>query len=156
MRKVYVVIAGLMLAAVVAQFYFAAVGAFDTPQEDGSFSLHTMNGTSIVLLSLLATIAAAVSRAPGRLIGLTILPLGLTIVQVLIVLLGGLLDDPAGNTTPASLAILGLHAVNGLAIMGVTGIVFRQARLFATATPAGTTAAAAVPASPRAGTERTS
>ncbi|WP_214409458.1 DUF6220 domain-containing protein [Sphaerisporangium fuscum] len=133
MRKAYVALTGLMLLAVVLQFYFAAVGAFDKPHTDSSFMLHSMTGMmAIPLFSLLATIAAAVARAPGRLIGMTILPLGLIIVQTLIVALGGLLDDGAGNTTTASLAILGLHALNGLAIMGVSGMVFRQARLFAT------------------------
>ncbi|WP_424536050.1 DUF6220 domain-containing protein [Sphaerisporangium viridialbum] len=132
MRRVYAVLAGLMLFAVVAQFYFAAVGAFDKPQEDSSFALHSVTGMMVIpVLSLLATVAAAVSRAPGRLIGLTILPLGLVVVQVLIIAVGGLLDDGAGNTTPGSLAILGLHAINGLAVMAVAGMVFRQARLFA-------------------------
>ncbi|MFG1877562.1 DUF6220 domain-containing protein [Sphaerisporangium sp. NPDC049003] len=130
MRRVYAVLAGLMLFAVVAQFYFAAVGAFDKPQEDGSYALHGMTGMIIPVISLLATVAAAVARAPGRLIGLTVLPLGLVVVQVLIIAVGGLLDDSAGNTSPGSLAILGLHAINGLAVMAVSGMVFRQARLF--------------------------
>jgi hypothetical protein len=133
-RRVYAVLAGLMLLAVVAQFYFAAVGAFAKPQEDNSFALHSMTGVMIIpVLSLLATIAAAVARAPGRLIGLTILPLGLVVVQMLIIAVGGVLDESTGNTTAGSLAILGLHAINGLAVMAVAGIVFRQARLFSTA-----------------------
>ncbi|GAA3839095.1 hypothetical protein GCM10022226_71700 [Sphaerisporangium flaviroseum] len=133
MRRVYAVLAGLMLLSVVAQFYFAAVGAFDKPQEDGSFALHSMVGMiAVPLLSLLATIAAAVARAPGRLIGMTILPLGLVIVQTLIIAVGGLLADSTGNTTPVSLAILGLHAINGLAIMAVAGMAFRGARMLAT------------------------
>jgi Family of unknown function (DUF6220) len=133
MRRVYAVLAGLMLLSVVAQFYFAAVGAFDKPQEDGSFALHSMVGMiAVPLLSLLATIAAAVARAPGRLIGMTILPLGLVIVQTLIIAVGGLLADSTGNTTPVSQAILGLHAINGLAIMAVAGMAFRGARMLAT------------------------
>ncbi|MEV7964983.1 DUF6220 domain-containing protein [Sphaerisporangium sp. NPDC088356] len=94
--------------------------------------MHGMTGMMVIpVLSLLATVAAAVARAPGRLIGMTILPLGLVVVQMLIIAVGGLLDDSAGNTTPGSLAILGLHAINGLAVMAVSGMVFRQARLFA-------------------------
>jgi hypothetical protein len=105
----------------------------------------------IPLLSLLATVAAATARAPGRLIGLTILPFGLVVVQVLIVTLGRAFSDGTGeNTTPAGLAILGLHAVNGLAIMGVAGLVLRQARLLAaaprTTEPAGPVRSAATPA----------
>jgi hypothetical protein len=145
MRRVYVALAGLLMAAIVVQWYFAAVGAFDKPQEEGSFALHGINGMMVIpILSLLATIAAALSRAPGRLIGLTILPLGLIIVQVLIIALGSAFDDSSGNTTPLSLAILGLHALNGMAIMGVSAAVLGQARRLLKGTPAATEPAARV------------
>ena len=39
MRKVYVGLSALLLLAVLAQFYFAAVGAFARPQHDDSFTL---------------------------------------------------------------------------------------------------------------------
>ncbi|MEU8059019.1 DUF6220 domain-containing protein [Microbispora bryophytorum] len=137
MRKVYAALAGLLLAATVVQMYLAAVGAFDKPQDDSSFALHSINGMMIIpVLSLVATAAAAAARAPGRQIGLTVLPLGLIIVQALIVALGGLFDDSTGNTTPLSLVILGLHAINGMAIMGVCGMVFRNARRLVSAGPA--------------------
>ncbi|GII58399.1 hypothetical protein Pth03_67880 [Planotetraspora thailandica] len=136
MRRVYAVLAGLMMAAVVVQWYLAAVGAFDKPQDSDSFALHGLNGMMVIpVLSLLATIAAAVSKVPGRLIGLTILPLGLIIVQVLIIALGSAFDDSSGNTTPLSLAVLGLHAINGMAIMGVSASVFNQARKLLKAAP---------------------
>jgi hypothetical protein len=138
-RRVYVGLSGLLLLAVVAQFYFAAVGAFAKPQDDASFALHDLTGGMIIpALSLLATIAALVARLPGRQIGLTILPLGLVIVQVLIVAVGkALTDSDAGDhTTPAALAVLGLHAVNGLAIMAVSGRVLSGAIAAARATPA--------------------
>ena len=131
MRRVFFVLAGLLLAAVVVQFYFAAVGAFAKPQDDRSFALHDLNGMLVIpLLSLLATAAAALARAPGRLIGLAALPLGLVVVQVLVVALGRAAgtDD---RTTPAGLAILGLHALVGLATMAVAGLILRRARLFA-------------------------
>jgi hypothetical protein len=149
MRKVYVGLSALLLLAVLIQFYLAAVGAFTKPQSDGSFALHDATGMMIIpLLSLLATIAAAVARAPGRVIGLTILPLGLVVVQVLIVTLGRAFNDGTGeNTTPVGVAILGLHAINGLLIMGVASLVLHRARILAatarptdpvrSATPAG-------------------
>ena len=134
MRKVYAALAGLLLLAVLVQFYFAAVGAFDKPQDDNSFALHGLTGMLIIpLLSLLATGAAALARAPGRLIGLSILPLGLVVVQVLIVAFGDAFNDGADNRTAAGLAILGLHAINGLAVMAVAGAVFRRARMLAAA-----------------------
>lgn len=137
MRKVYAAVAGLMLVAAIVQIYLAAVGAFDKPQDDSSFILHSMNGSMVIpVLSLVATAAAAAAKAPGRLIGLTILPVGLIIVQSLIIGLGSLFDDSAGNTTAASLVILGFHAVNGMLIIGVCEVVFRRARQLAWPKPA--------------------
>ena len=135
MRKVYVGLSALLLIAVVAQFYFAAMGAFTQPQTDSSYGLHSANGMMVIpLLSILATIAAAVARAPGRAIGLAILPVGLVIVQMLIIAVGKALSD-GDTTTPAALVIYGLHAVNGLAIMALAGANLRASRLFAAAVP---------------------
>jgi hypothetical protein len=135
-RKAYVTLVGLMVLAVVAQFYFAAVGAFAKPQDDQSFALHLMDGMMIIpVLSLLATLVAALARAPGRLIGLTAAPIGLIVLQILITEVGKNLGaSTEDSTTPAALAFLGLHAINGLAIMAVAGITMRRARQFA-ATP---------------------
>ncbi len=130
MRRAYVVLVGLLLASGAMQFYFAAIGAFTRPQTDDSFSLHLTNGRIVFpLLGVLAIGAAALARAPGRLIGLTSLPLALGIVQSLIVVLGNAIGGATEQRTPAlSLAILGLHAVNGLVIIAVAGAVMRQAR----------------------------
>jgi hypothetical protein len=85
-----------------------------------------MNGTIIIpALSVIATIVAAVMRAPKRLVGLTILPALLVVVQMLINLVGGHGND---HSTSFGLAILGLHALNGLIIMFVARMVFMQAR----------------------------
>jgi hypothetical protein len=134
MRRLYVALSGLLLAAVAVQFYFAAVGAFDKPRDDSSFALHSVTGMLIIpALSILATVAAALARAPGRLIALTILPFGLVVVQVLIIVLGNAIGGATEDRTPAvALTILGLHALNGLAIMGVAGQVLRRARMLAT------------------------
>jgi hypothetical protein len=129
MRRVYFVLSILMLAAVVAQMYFAAVGAFAKPQTDSSYALHSVNGMLVLpLLSVLATVTAAIAKAPGRLIGLTILPLGLVLVQVLIIALGKAFNDGADNTTAVSIAVMGLHALNALAIGGVASSVLAGAR----------------------------
>jgi Family of unknown function (DUF6220) len=135
MRRIYVVLVGLLLASGGLQFYFAAVGAFTKPQTEDSFALHTLNGRMVFpILAILATIAAALAKAPGKLIGLTILPLGLGIVQVLIIVLGNVIGGATEQrTTPLALAILGLHAINGMIILGVTGNVMRQARTHLTA-----------------------
>lgn len=130
MRRVYVVLVGLLLASGALQFYFAAVGAFTRPQTDDAYSLHLVNGRMVFpLLAVLAIGAAALAKAPGRLVGLTSLPLALIVVQTLIILLGNAIGGATEQrSTPLALAILGLHAVNGMIIMGVTGTVMRRAR----------------------------
>jgi hypothetical protein len=146
MRRVYVVLVGLLLASGVAQFYFAAIGAFTKPQTEDSFALHSMNGRIVFpLLAILATAAAALAKAPGKLIGLTILPFGLGIVQVLIIVLGNVIGGATEQrTTPVALAILGLHALNGMAILGVTATVMRRARALAAGVPTATTSTESV------------
>ncbi|GAA4674754.1 DUF6220 domain-containing protein [Phytohabitans rumicis] len=137
MRRIYVGLSGLVLLAILAQFYFAAVGAFDRPQDDDSFALHSITGTLVIpVLSVLATIAAAIARAPGKLIGLTLAPLGLVVVQIIIVVVGDALTGGAEESTnAASLVIFGLHAVNALLVMGAAATVLRRAMAFAAPRP---------------------
>jgi len=143
-RRVYFGLSVLLLVSVAVQFYFAAVGAFSKPQTYGSYRLHEVTGMMVIpLLSILATVAAALARAPGRLIWRAIAPLGLIVVQVLIVLLGRALNDDSGNTTTASVAILGLHAINGGLVMAVAAMNVWGARALASARPDTTAAVAA-------------
>ena len=130
MRRIYVILVGLLLASGGLQFYFAAVGAFTKPQTEDSFALHVINGRVVFpILAILATIAAALAKAPGKLIGLTLVPLGLLIVQTLIIVLGNVIGGATEQrSTPVAVAILGLHAVNGMVIMGVTSSVMAKAR----------------------------
>lgn len=129
MRRIYVALALLLFLATLAQFYFAAVGAFDRPRDDDSFLMHQITGEMVIPgLALLATIAAAISRAPGKLIGLTILPVGLVIVQSLIRAIAGIFDGSNDETTLTGQVIFGLHAINGLVIMGVSRAILMGAR----------------------------
>jgi hypothetical protein len=130
MRRIYVVVLGLLLASGGLQFYFAAVGAFTKPQTDDSFALHLTNGRMVFpILSVLAVVAAALAKAPGKLIGQTLLPLGLIVAQSLIIVLGNVIGGATEQrSTPVALAIVGLHAVNGMVIMGVLGSLMRKAR----------------------------
>jgi hypothetical protein len=130
MRRIYVILVGLLLASGGLQFYFAAVGAFTKPQTEDSYSLHVINGRMVFpILAILTVIAAALAKAPGKLIGQTLLPLGLIIVQSLIIVLGNVIGGATEQrSTPVALAILGLHAVNGMIIMGVVSVIMRKAR----------------------------
>jgi len=127
MRRFFAGLATLQMLAVVAQFFLAASGAFDTAPNDESFQTHRTLGAGIILLAVLVTIAAAIARMPGRLIGLSGLVAGLAVVQFVIRAIASAFDGTGASTTAGQL-VFGLHAVNGLAILVVTGMIVRQAR----------------------------
>lgn len=122
MRRFFAVLAALQMLAVVTQFFLAASGAFDTAPNDESFQPHRALGGGIVLIAVLVTVVAAIARMPGRLIGMSGLVAGLAVVQFVIKGIATALDGTAGGL------VFGLHAINGLAIMAVTGTIIRQAR----------------------------
>ena len=146
MRKAYFVTTVLLLISVVFQFYFAAMGVFGPQGEDDNlYGFHSVNGTMVLpALLLLAVIFAALARAGVRTVLLTALPILLIVVQILLFILAGAIGGGTEDApTVASAIILGLHAVNGLAIMGVViGLMTRaRARAFGkdvdtTSTPA--------------------
>jgi Family of unknown function (DUF6220) len=127
MRRFFAGLATLQMLAVVTQFFLAASGAFDTAPNDESFQPHRRLGLVIVLIAVLVAIVAAIARMPGRLIGMSGLVAGLAVVQFVIKAIATALDGTGGSTTVGGL-VFGLHAVNGLAIVAVTGRIIRQAR----------------------------
>ncbi|MFU8849778.1 DUF6220 domain-containing protein [Micromonospora sp. SL1-18] len=142
MRKVFAGLAGLLMLAVVAQFYLAASGAFSTAPHDESFRPHRTLGYVIFLLPVLMTIVAAVARMPGRLIGMAGLVAGLAAVQAVIVAVAKAFNDTGDTSTTAGQLVFGLHAINGLAIMAVAVRVARQARALSRPAVAGRRAGA--------------
>jgi hypothetical protein len=121
-RKVYFVTTVLLLISTVIQFYFAALGVFG-PHGEGEdlYAFHSTNGTMVLpALAILAVIFAALSRAGLRTVLLTALPILLVVVQILLFILAGALTGTTPeNPTVAGAVILGLHAINGLAILGL-------------------------------------
>ena len=98
MRRVYVTLTGLLVVSVVIQFYFAAFGVFTAPENDSQFILHLLNGRFVLpLLCLLCIAAAAIARAPGRLIGFTAIPLGLLVMQTMLFIVAGTGRGVAGE-----------------------------------------------------------
>jgi hypothetical protein len=122
MRKAFAGLAALLLLVVVAQFFFAATGAFSTVPH--AFRPHHVLGYVIFVVPLVLAGIGALARVPGRLILMAALVAGLTAVQVLI---ADLAEGIGAGTTAGGL-MFGLHAVNGLAILAVTGVVARRAR----------------------------
>jgi hypothetical protein len=125
MRKAFAALAALLLLVVVAEFYFAASGAADP--DGSSYRPHHVLGYVIFLLPLVTAAVGALGRLPGRLIGLAAAVAGLTAVQVVIAKLARALGDTAGPL------VFGLHAVNGLVMVAVVGLVARQAWVLAKA-----------------------
>ncbi|MEU8260456.1 DUF6220 domain-containing protein [Micromonospora sp. NPDC048999] len=120
--------ANLLMLVVVAQFYFAAAGAVSTAPDDESYRPHHALGYVIFSLPVVMAVVAAVARMPRPLIGMSALVAGLDSVQVVIAELAKGPGDTAGPL------IFGLHAVNGLAIAAVAGMIVRQARTLSRST----------------------
>jgi hypothetical protein len=128
LRKIFALLAALLMLAVFVQFFLAASGAFSTAPHDESFRPHRALGYVVFLLPILMTIVGALARIPGRLIGLAGLVAGLAVVQVVIAVLARAFNDTGDTSTTASQNIFGLHAINALAILAVAGTLARQAR----------------------------
>ena len=128
MRRVFALLATLLVLAVVAQFFLTASGAFDTAPNEESFQPHRALGYMTFLLAVLLTIVAALARMPGRLIGMTSLVAGLIVVQVVIAVLARAFNDTGDTSTTAGQLVFGLHAINGLIILAVAGTLARRAR----------------------------
>jgi hypothetical protein len=135
-RRLFAVLATLLVRVVVAQFFLAASGAFDTAPNDESFQSHRALGYALVLLAVLVTVVAALARMPGRLTGMVGLVAALAAAQGVIRAVAAAFDDPGGASTAAGRLVFGLHAVNGLAILALAGTVARRARASARPAPA--------------------
>lgn len=148
MRKVLLGFATLQLVAVIAQFYLATFGAFERPLPPpgtGAIEPHAINGIFVLpLLALLTAIVAAVAKAGGRMIGLSLVPLAISLAQLLVVfplaeMVGWSDDQP---TTTAVHAVLGLHGLLGLLLMWAAAVLFRDAGRAAAPEPAAAPAGA--------------
>jgi hypothetical protein len=130
-RKVYFFVTVLLLISVVFQFYFAALGVFGPQGEDDNlYVFHSVNGQFVLpVLSLLAVLFAALSRAGARTVWLSALPILLVAVQILLFILAGAIGGGTEDTpTVASAIVLGLHAVNAIAILGTIITLMTRAR----------------------------
>lgn len=158
MRKAFAGLAALLMLVVVAQFFLAASGAFDTAPNDEAFRPHRILGYLTILLAVVVTAVAAVVRMPGRLVGLSGLVAGLGILQPLIAIVAKAFGD-SDETTTAGQLVFGLHAINALIMMSVIRTMLQQSRELAAAAPAGPAAGTtdgAPAASRTAGPARTS
>ena len=105
--------ARIFLAALLLQFYLASTALFGA----SSFQPHRMLGFGLGVLALLFPLLALAGRLGRQLIGLSVLLLILSIVQVMLPSLRG--DVPW---------IAALHPVNALALMAISARMGRNGR----------------------------
>ncbi|MGK5682983.1 DUF6220 domain-containing protein [Actinoplanes sp. URMC 104] len=128
MRRAFVVTSTVLLVVFALQFVFAAVGAFTRPAGEDAYALHSITGMAVIpALTLLTTLCAVLAKAPGRLVVLTVLPLGLTVLQALLAGLADAFTDASGGSTTLGLIVGGVHAVNGIIAVHVVVAVVRGA-----------------------------
>ena len=140
MQKLFLASSTLLVADVLAQFYFAGVGAFHLPADHEAFSLHAANALVLQVLAVLTAIAAALARAGKGTIALAFLPALLKEVQYAIFALTELFvpEGVPRNAEGIPLIVEGaanyfiaLHVLNALTILAVSVVVFRRARRIA-------------------------
>ena len=111
-------LAWFTLVVLVLQVYLAGSGIFGAT----SFEPHRTIGYLLVPLVLLLLLMAFVARSSRRVLGLTVLLVALTIVQMALVYLRA-----------SAPFVSALHPVNALALMGLTAVIARSAGVTARA-----------------------
>jgi Family of unknown function (DUF6220) len=106
-------LARIFLAGLLLQFYLAGAALFGV----GSFAPHRMLGDALTILVILFPVLAVVGRLGWQLIGLSMLLVFLTIVQIML---------PSLRVNASWIAAL--HPVNALALMGVSATIRRYRR----------------------------
>jgi Family of unknown function (DUF6220) len=109
-------LARTFLAGLLLQFYLASTAIFGA----GSFQPHRMLGAALTLLVFLFPVLALAGRLGRQRIGLSILLVVLTIVQMMLPSLRG-----------AAPWIAALHPVNALVLMGMSARIGRIGRVAA-------------------------
>lgn len=104
-RQALPFVSGLFVACAVIQVFLAGLGVFDDPR---TFITHREFGYAFGWLTLVILVLALVSRAPRRLVGLSVLMLGLFALQSVFVAVR--MEMPA---------LAALHPLNGFTILAV-------------------------------------
>lgn len=128
MRRVFTVIGIVLLFAVVVQFFLAGSGAFDTATREKAFEPHRIFGYVVFVLAILLTIVGASARLPRRLVGMAGLAAGLIALQAVIAIIAEAVEHSGPGANTVAELVFGLHAVNGVVILGLIGNVVRRSR----------------------------
>lgn len=122
-RTAVLALAALTMAAIIVQFALAGLGTFgevhDKKVGDSYFSAHQTLGMVIGLLTLLILVAALVERRSRAAV----------VRAAVLFVLAGPVQPVLGTLGADEAAWVGmLHAVNGVAIMALTGILLSETR----------------------------
>ena len=133
MKKAFLVTTVLFVIDSMLQVYFAAFGSFgmETGDEE-AWSLHAINGQIVLrVLALALIVFAALARAGKRTIWMAVTVFLLTVLQLLIFILTGVIFGVGPETTvvplPAMLWV-SLHGLNGALILVLGVALFFRAR----------------------------
>lgn len=133
MRKAFFIVSLMAIAVVAVQYYLAAVGVFS--ESDEGFAYHGTSGRIVApIVFVLLIVSAALARAGKKTIWLTVLMLGLLIMQTLIFIFTGLIfgvGPDTHNPPVAAILTVSLHAVNPLFIVWVGVLIALRARRLA-------------------------
>ncbi|MCD5346633.1 DUF6220 domain-containing protein [Agromyces sp. H3Y2-19a] len=133
MKKAFLVTTVLFIVDSMLQVYLAAFGTFGMETGDeNAFSAHGINGQIVLRVLALAMIAfAALARAGKRTIWMTVTVFLLTVLQLLIFILTGVIfgigPESAAPPLPAMLMV-SLHGLNGALIIVLGVALFFRAR----------------------------
>jgi Family of unknown function (DUF6220) len=117
LRRIYVVWSWVIAAAVVVQVFLAGLYVFGS----ASIEAHVINGSFLLFATLLGGIFALVARVPGRVAGSHWGLFGLVVLQVVLIEVGNSSGVPV---------IKAFHAVNALAIFGLSSVLALRSRAY--------------------------
>lgn len=125
MRYAFAILSGLLVLAVLGQFFLAGFSVLDPAPVDTSFATHLMLGHQMSAASILVIAGAALARAGRGTIGLAALITLLLFGQILLGTIATALGGDTGST--AGQVVFGFHVINGLAILVLSSTVFHRA-----------------------------
>jgi hypothetical protein len=135
MRKVLYGLSALLLASGVLQLFFAGYMVFQNSTEEmhDAAVYHSLNGQFVLRgLALLAIILAALARAGKRTVWLAVGIFLMSLVQLLIFIVGGMLTGSSEeHITPEGSWVAAIHPVTGMLMIFMSYWFFLRCRALA-------------------------
>lgn len=118
MRKIFTVLATTLAVAVVGQVFLAGHGVFT-----GSFHPHRALGMGTLVLTMVVAATGLLARIPRPALRSLGVVVGLIVLQPVLARLSAALGS---DSTAVGAVVLGLHAVNGVAVGAMVGEVLSR------------------------------